>query len=78
MGRRRLWQAEDFFLDRNPLPVINKLIIISRNNKSNSTSSTHAFDNFTNRIAKPSMNSNSPINIANNINERIFYLCLAS
>jgi hypothetical protein len=24
------------------------------------------------------MNSNSPINIANNINERIFYLCLAS
>jgi hypothetical protein len=78
MSRRRLWQAEDFFLDRNSDPVVNKLIIFARYNKSNSNLSIKPFDNFTNRLAKPLMNSNSPIEIANNINERIFYFQLAS
>ena len=75
-----------FSIDKNPGPVINKLIIIARYNKSSSNPSINPFDNFTNRIApiiciankpaailvktpnkiaKPPMNSNSPMMIAN-------------
>lgn len=38
-------------IDKNPGPVINKLIIIARYNKSNSNPSINPFDNFTDRIA---------------------------
>ena len=39
-----------FSIDKNPGPVINKLIIIARYNKSNSKPPINPFDIFTNRI----------------------------
>ena len=39
-----------FSIDKNPGPVINKLIVIARYNKSNSKPPINPFDIFTNRI----------------------------